>query len=88
MFASRFTLEGAYWRQMPTSHGPKRSHLASSPFAPEPELEIEVFEVDDRVCHDLYGMGKVIRVDSHAVTVDFGSQAVRIKPPFAKMQHL
>ncbi len=49
---------------------------------------METFDVDDRVCHDLYGLGKVTRVDSHAVTVDFGSQSVRITPPYAKLQHL
>ena len=27
-------------------------------------------------------------VDSYSVTVDFGAQSVRIKPPFAKLQHL
>lgn len=47
-----------------------------------------MFEIGDRVSHDLYGVGKVIAVDSHAVTVDFGSQTVRVKPPYAKMQHL
>ena len=49
---------------------------------------METYDVDDRVCHDLYGLGKVTRVDSHAVTVDFGSQSVRITPPYAKLQHL
>ena len=47
-----------------------------------------MFEVGDRVCHDVHGMGRVIAVDSHAVTVDFGSQPIRVKPPYPKMQHL
>jgi hypothetical protein len=49
---------------------------------------VETYAVDDRVCHDVYGLGKVTAIDSHAVTVDFGSQRVRIKPPYAKLQHL
>ena len=49
---------------------------------------MEVFEVGDRVCHDLYGLGVVTALDTHAVTVDFGEQSVRIKPPYAKLQHL
>ena len=73
---------------MTSSHSAKRKHLASSPFAPEVEPTVETFEVDDKVCHDLYGLGKVVRVDSHAVTVDFGDKAVRIKPPYAKLEHL
>ena len=44
--------------------------------------------MDDRVSHDMYGLGKVVKVDSHAVTVDFGAQAYRITPPFAKLHHL
>ena len=49
---------------------------------------MEVFEVDDRVTHDLHGLGRVVRVDSHAVTVDFGSQTVRVNHPYPKMHHL
>ena len=72
-----------------TSSRPSRpKHLASSPFKPHVEPEVEVFEVDNRVSHDLYGMGRVVAVDSHAVTVDFGSQTVRVRPPYPKMQHL
>lgn len=82
------TLQGAYLRQMTNPSGPRPKHLPSSPFAPAPEVVVETFDVDDRVCHDLYGLGKVTRVDSHAVTVDFGSQSVRITPPYAKLQHL
>jgi hypothetical protein len=65
--------------------GPRR-HLASSPFAPRPEPVIEEFAVDDRVSHDSYGMGRVVNVESGAVTVDFGSQTVRIVSPYAKLE--
>ena len=53
-----------------------------------PVAEVAVFETGERGCHDLYGLGTVSAVDTWAVTVDFGSQSVRIKPPYAKLQHL
>ena len=73
---------------MTTSRGSRPKHLKSSPFAQAPEPVIEVFEVDDRVSHDLYGLGKVVKIDSHAVTVDFGAQMVRIPSPYPKLHHL
>jgi hypothetical protein len=73
---------------MTTRPGPKRRHLASSPFKPEPELVIETFGVGDRVSHDSYGVGRVVTTESAAVTVDFGSRTVRIASPFQKLEHL
>ena len=73
---------------MSNPSGSRPKHLSSSPFALPEEQVVDVFEVDDRVSHDLYGLGKVTAVDSYSVTVDFGAQSVRIKPPFAKLQHL
>ncbi len=73
---------------MPTRPAPKRRHLATSPFKPEPERVIETFEVDDRVAHDSYGVGRVVDVEAGAVTVDFGSKAVRIVSPYNKLEHL
>lgn len=73
---------------MTSSPSPRRKHLSSSPFAPAVEPIVETFVVDDRVCHDVYGLGRVVGVDSHAVTIDFGDKTVRIKPPYAKLQHL
>ena len=72
---------------MTSSAGPRR-HLASSPFQPDPEPTIEQFEVNDLVSHDSYGVGRVIGVESGAVTVDFGSRTVRIVSPFHKLEHL
>ena len=72
---------------MTKSPAPRR-HLAGSPFKPEPEPTIEIFAVDDRVSHDVYGMGRVIQVEAAAVTVDFHSQTVRITSPFTKMTRL
>lgn len=73
---------------MTTSRGSRPKHLSSSPFKPPVEPVVEVFDVGDRVTHDLYGLGQVTHIDSHAVTVDFGSKAVRITHPYAKLHHL
>lgn len=79
--------EGAYSKQMTNSPG-KRKHLSSSPFQPDPEPTIESFAVDDLVSHDLYGMGRVVSAEAHAVTVNFGAQTVRIKSPYNKLHQL
>jgi hypothetical protein len=73
---------------MTTRSGPGRRHLAASPFKPQPESPIEEYAVDDRVSHDTYGLGRVIGTDEGAVTVDFGSQKIRIPSPFRKMEKL
>ena len=73
---------------MNTSRGSRPKHLPNSPFAPAKEPVIEVFEVDDRVSHDVYGLGKIHKVENEAVVVDFGSQHVRVVRPYAKLHHL
>ena len=65
-----------------------RRHLASSPFQPDPEPEIEQYALDDLVSHDSYGVGRVIQTEAAAVTVDFRRQVVRIKSPYPKMSRL
>ena len=67
---------------------PARRHLATSPFRPDPETPIEQYALNDLVSHDSYGMGRVIQMETGAVTVDFRSQVVRIKSPFPKMAKL
>jgi len=49
---------------------------------------IEEYAVADLISHDAYGMGRVVSVEVAAVTVDFGSQTVRIPSPFHKMSKL
>ena len=66
----------------------KRRHFASSPFQPEPEPVIEEFAPGDQVSHDTYGVGRVTDRDGAVVTVDFGTQSVRIASPFRKMERL
>jgi len=66
----------------------RRYHLTSSPFQPVVEVEVEKYECGDLVCHDTYGMGRVIGTEPLAVTVDFRSTAQRIVSPFGKMTKL
>lgn len=80
--------EGAYWGVMKSRSAAPRRHLASSPFKPQPDPEIERFEVGDRVSHDTYGLGRVVALEEAAVAVDFGSQQLRITSPYAKMTKL
>ena len=80
------TAQGAYLDQM--NSPAKRKHLSGSPFKQAPEPTIDEFAVDDKVCHDLYGLGKIVNAEAHAVTVDFGAQKVRITSPYNKLQHL
>ncbi|MFC6879510.1 MULTISPECIES: hypothetical protein [Actinomadura] len=64
-----------------------RRHLPTSPFKPPPAAPpVEQYEVDDRVSHDKYGLGRVVDVvGDSAIVVDFGTQKVRIPSPFAKL---
>jgi hypothetical protein len=75
-------------RGAPVTAPPRRRHLPTSPFAPEPEPVIEVYDVGDVVTHDTYGMGRVVGVEAAAVAVDFGSRTVRIPSPYAAMSLL
>jgi hypothetical protein len=65
-----------------------RRRQSSSPFKAAPEPIIETFEKDDRVSHDLYGLGRIVNVEAHAVSVDFGERTLRITSPYAKLHHL
>ena len=73
---------------MTTSSGTPRPRFENSPFQPRPEPTIEQFVVDDRVCHDSYGLGRVVRIDPGGVTVNFGAETIRITTPFRKMTKL
>lgn len=63
----------------------RRRTLATSPFRPQPEPVIPHFECGDQVCHDTYGVGRVVGTDADGVTVNFGTQTVRITSPYRKM---
>jgi hypothetical protein len=49
---------------------------------------VEQYAVGDTVCHDAYGVGHVVSLEESAVTVDFGTQKVRVTSPFRKMTKL
>jgi hypothetical protein len=69
---------------MSTSAGRRRT-LVHSPFQPQPSAPVPTFEVDDRVTHDRYGVGRVSVVTSSEVTVDFGSNKIRVRTPYTKL---
>ncbi|MGQ0846901.1 MAG: hypothetical protein ACT4QF_22510 [Sporichthyaceae bacterium] len=66
-------------------HPPLSPFNKPEPVAPPPA----VYHENDRVTHDRYGLGTVIRVvESFEVTVDFGAQTVRLALPSSKLCHL
>lgn len=65
-----------------------RRRQSSSPFKKAPEPVIETFVVDDRVTHDLYGLGRIVNVETQAVTVEFSDHKLRIPSPYKKLHHL
>ncbi|MBM7797390.1 hypothetical protein JOE57_000311 [Microlunatus panaciterrae] len=66
-----------------------RRYLPDSPFNRRPVEPPKVFEVEDRVTHDRYGLGRVSEIEnSGAVIVDFGSGRLRVKAPFTKLYKL
>jgi len=67
----------------------RRRFLPGSPFNNlHPDPEVERFAVQDRVSHDTYGLGRVVTTETEAVTVDFGTQRIRIGSPFHKLTKL
>ena len=67
-----------------------RRPVPGSPFnksqpAPPP---VEVFEAQDLVTHDRYGLGRVITAEAGAVLVEFGTVRHRINAPYAKLTKL
>jgi hypothetical protein len=68
-----------------------RRFLSTSPFNKQvvPEPPAEQYAVQDLVTHDKYGLGRVVSIeDTSALTVDFGSQLVRIQAPYSRMSKL
>jgi hypothetical protein len=63
-----------------------RRHLASSPFPPAAEIDHPIYAVGDRVCHDTFGLGRVISVESTvAVSIDFGSFTQWVPLPASRL---
>jgi hypothetical protein len=67
-----------------------RRFLSTSPFKPPPDAPpAEQFAVQDQVCHDKYGLGRVMSVEGDtALVIDFGTSQVRITTPCAKLSKL
>jgi hypothetical protein len=71
---------------MKRSRAATRRPLPGSPFKVPPAPPVEVFTLSDRVTHDTYGLGVVIKVeDDVAVVVDFGPRTERIAAPYDKL---
>jgi hypothetical protein len=72
---------------MKRSRAAARRPLPGSPFnVPTVAPRVERFALHDRVTHDTYGLGLVIRVENEvAVLVDFGARTERITTPCDKM---
>jgi hypothetical protein len=85
---ARWAVKGRILDLMKTPPHAPRSHLASSPFQAAPAPVIARFELHDRVCHQSYGLGRVVGEESAAVTVDFGNCTVRIVSPFPKLEKI
>jgi len=63
-----------------------RRHLPSSPFPPPAEVNHPTYVVGERVCHDTYGLGRVIGVEgTTAVSIDFGSFTRRVTLPASRL---
>jgi hypothetical protein len=71
-------------------HRPKAiRHLSTSPFPPPKESVVESYAIGDRVSHDAFGLGRVVRVEeSVAVVVDFGDNVRRFVTPYDKLSKL
>lgn len=72
---------------MKSTGSARRRHLPTSPFKPPPAAPpAKVFEAEDRVTHDKYGLGRVVEVhDGHSVLVDFGTQKIKVLSPYTKL---
>ncbi|MFP5335612.1 MAG: hypothetical protein ACLGIV_09885 [Actinomycetes bacterium] len=71
------------------SRSAPRRHLPNSPFTRPAPVEAEVYEVDDRVTHDRYGLGTVERVeDDRSLVVRFTEARVRVTPPYTRLHRL
>ncbi|MFL6089989.1 MAG: hypothetical protein ACJ71Z_07595 [Aeromicrobium sp.] len=69
-----------------TMNSPSRRHLSSSPFPPPVEVDHPTYALGERVCHDTFGLGRVIGLEgSIAVSVDFGSFTRRVTLPTPRL---
>ena len=73
----------------PMTHSSRSKSLAASPFAPPAEVVPVIYTVGERVCHDTFGLGRVISVEGTiAVSIDFGSFTRRVTLPASRLMSL
>jgi hypothetical protein len=66
-----------------------RRHLSSSPFPAPAEVEHPTYAIGQRVCHDTFGLGRVIGVEGAiAVSINFGSFTRRVTLPTPRLFEL
>ena len=72
------------WSRMTQNSRPP--HLSASPFAAPADVVHPTYSIGERVCHDTFGLGRVIGVEgTRAVSVDFGSFTRRVPLPTPRL---
>jgi hypothetical protein len=66
----------------------KKPFLPNSPFLAPPAQVIPDFAVADRVTHDRYGLGSVVRITGDRMEVRFGQGLVSVAMSSAKVHPL
>jgi hypothetical protein len=62
----------------PGQPGPGRRRPSTSPFRDHPAPTYETFELDSRVIHDRYGIGRVVQLHTGRMNVKFGDVVIDI----------
>jgi hypothetical protein len=63
---------------MPQQSGPARRRPSTSPFHDQPAEVYDNFELDSRVIHDRYGIGRVVQLHTGRMNVKFGDVVIDI----------
>ncbi len=63
---------------MPQQSGPARRRPSTSPFRDQPAQIYDNFELDSRVIHDRYGIGRVVQLHTGRMNVKFGDVVIDI----------
>jgi hypothetical protein len=63
---------------MPPEPGQARRRPSTSPFRDHPAPTFETFEVDSRVIHDRYGLGRVVQLNTDRMNVKFGDVVIDV----------
>jgi hypothetical protein len=63
---------------MPQQSGSARRRPSTSPFRDQPAEIYDNFELDSRVIHDRYGIGRVVQLHTGRMNVKFGDAVIDI----------